>query len=191
MLIPSPRLAALERISVEAVAGEPLFLFVARLAPPKRPELFVEAMTSLRARVPAARGVVLGDGPGRADLEELIHVTGAPVCLVGQVEDMTDWYRRSWGVCLFSDFESLPFVVQEAMWAGRPVITSDLPGVEWFAGDTVRYVREPTAAVEALHELCDPAIRVSRGRAGRQRARSMLAPDRLYQTLVDAYSFRA
>ena len=187
MLLPSPRLVELEAVAMEAVATDPLFIFVARLAPPKRPDVFVDAMASLKGRVPNAHGVVLGEGPGRAALEARIRATGAPVRLMGQVKDMTPWYRQAWGVCLFSDFEALPFVVQEAMWAGRPVITSNLPGVEWFAANTARYVREPGAVVEALHELCDPTVRESRGRAATMRARSMLAPDRLYQTLVDAY----
>ena len=187
MVIPSPRLHALEGVSPEDFAPDPLFLFVARLTPPKRPEMFVDAMAALKDRVPTARGVVIGDGPGRAALEARIRATEAPVDLVGHDEDMTRWYRHAWGVCLFSDFEAVNFVVQEAMWAGRPVITSRLPGVEWLASTTVRYVREPGEAADALHELCDPAVRDSRGREAQLRARSMLAPDRLYQTLVDAY----
>ena len=187
MVIPSPQLDQLEGVAGEPVATDPLFIFVARLAPPKRPEMFVDAMAALRHRVPNARGVVLGDGPGRAALEARIRAKDAPVRLVGQVKDMTRWYRQAWGVCLLSDFEAVNFVVQEAMWAGRPVITSRLPGVEWLAADTARYVREPAAVVDALHELCDPSIRESRGRAAHLRALSMLAPGQLYQPLVDAY----
>jgi len=171
----------------QAPDADPLFIFVARLAPPKRPEIFVDAIASLRERVPNAHGVVLGDGPGRIALEARIRETGAPVRLVGHVSDMKPWYRQAWGVCLFSDFEALPFVVQEAMWAARPVVASKLAGIEWFAGSAARYVDAPKDAVEALHELCDPTVRDARGRAAHTRARSMLAPDRLYQSLVDAY----
>jgi glycosyltransferase involved in cell wall biosynthesis len=190
LLMPSPRLGALQNVVDEAVAKDPLFIFVARLAPPKRPEFFVDAMALLQERVPSARGVVLGEGPGRVALEARIQETGAPVRLVGQVEEMTQWYRQAWGVCLLSDFEALPFVVQEAMWAGRPVITSPLSGIEWFAADTARYVRKLSDVVEALFELCDPLTRESRGRAAHIRATTMLTRERLYQSLVDAYNPR-
>ena len=187
MLVPSPQLHGLEDVVSRAPDADPLFLFVARLAPPKRPEVFVDAIASLHERVPNARGVVLGDGPGRIALEARIQETGAPVSLVGHVSDMKSWYEQAWGVCLFSDSEALPFVVQEAMWAGRPVVASKLAGIEWFAGSAARYVGAATEAAEALHELCDPRVRNARGQAARLRATSMLAPDRLYQALVDAY----
>jgi glycosyltransferase involved in cell wall biosynthesis len=191
VLVPSPRLEAMEAGSPGEHSAHPLFVFPARLAPPKRPELFIEAMAALAVRVPEAEGVVLGEGPARAVLEARIRATGAPVRLLGHVEDPTPWYRQAWGVCLLSDFESLPFVVQEAMWAGRPVISSDLPGVKWFAGETVRYVSGHAATVEALVELCDPSVRDARGRVAQARARSRLSADTLYQTLVDAYGVRA
>ena len=187
VLLPSPRLPALGALDLEPGSRDPLFVFASRLAPPKRPELFIDAMAALSARVPSARGVVLGEGPGRASLEARIRMTGAPVRLMGHVDDMTHWYRQAWGVCLFSDSEGLPFVVQEAMWAGRPLVTTDLRGVSWFAGDTVPHVADPATAAGALYELCDPAVREDRGRAVRDRARSMLADDRVYQTLARAY----
>jgi glycosyltransferase involved in cell wall biosynthesis len=187
VLLSSPRLPALEELDPEPGSRDPLFLFVSRLAPPKRPDLFVDAMAALSEHVPTARGVVLGDGPGRAALEARIQAAGAPVRVMGQVDDMPHWYGQAWGVCLFSDSEGLPFVVQEAMWAGRPLVTTDLKGVSWFAGDTVPHVSDASTAAEAMRELCDPTCRAARGRAVRDRARSMLADDLVYQTLARSY----
>jgi glycosyltransferase involved in cell wall biosynthesis len=186
-LIPSPRLPVLREVRAEDVSPDPLFVFVSRLAPPKRPELFVDAMVAVAERVPGARGAILGEGPGRPALEERIAASGSPVELMGQVDDMTSWYRRAWGVCLFSDSEGLPFVVQEAMSAGRPVVTSDLRGIAWFAGDSVRYVQGPASIVDALVELCDPATRLDRGRLARARAEVMLGEDGVYRILSGAY----
>jgi glycosyltransferase involved in cell wall biosynthesis len=107
--------------------------------------------------------------------------------LIGQVSDMTPWYRQAWAVCLFSDSEGLPFVVQEAMWAGRPVVTTDLRGVAWFTANAGCVVRDVASAAEALVELCDPEIRRFRGLMARDRARTMLGEDRVYQTLARAY----
>ncbi len=187
MLTPSPRLKAMEGVSDAARAMDPTFLFVARLAPPKRPEVFIDAMALLTQRVPNAKGVIVGDGPSRPAVEAYIAQSGAPVELVGHVDDMTPWYGQAWGVCLFSDFEALPFVVQEAMWAARPVVTSKLTGVQWFADSAASYVSGPDQAVEVLHQLCTPSFRDVRGRAAQLRARTMLAPERLYQDLGDAY----
>jgi glycosyltransferase involved in cell wall biosynthesis len=186
-LILSPRLPVLRGVVAEDVSSEPLFVFVSRLAPPKRPELFVDAMAAVAEAVPGARGVILGEGPGRAALEQQIRETGAPVRLMGQVDDMTSWYAQAWGVCLFSDSEGLPFVVQEAMWAGRPVVTSPLRGISWFAGDSVRYVTDPASIVDALVELCDPETRRTRGRLARERAGAMSGDDGVYRILLSAY----
>lgn len=187
VLIPSPRLAELNDLDLEPDASDPLFVFASRLASPKRPELFIDAMAALSRHVPRARGVVLGEGPRRAELEALIERTGAPVQLPGRVEQMTDWYRQAWGVCLFSDSEGLPFVVQEAMSAGRPLVTSPLPGIVWFAGDAASYVRDAAEAAVALRELCDPAARATRGLAARARAHAMLADRDVYDVLAGAY----
>ena len=187
MLFPSPRLPALDDVASRTRDESPLFLFVGRLAPPKRPDVFVDALAILRDRVPGVRGVVLGDGPDRMALAERIRRTDAPVTLHGHADDLVDWYGRAWGVCLISDFEGLPFVVQEAMWAGRPVLTSRLPGVEWFAADAARYVSDALELAEGMRELCDPEVRDERGLAARRRVRSMLSHDSLYTSLAEVY----
>lgn len=187
VLIPSPRLAALDGLVDDPPAPDPLFVFAARLAPPKRPDLFIDVMAALALRVPGACGIVLGDGPDRDSVEAHIRASGAPVQVLGQVHDMTHWYRQAWAVCLFSDSEGLPFVVQEAMWAGRAVVTTELRGVTWFAGGAARSVAGVAEAVEALVELCDPVEREARGRRARTRALEMMGDDGVYRTLVDAY----
>jgi len=107
--------------------------------------------------------------------------------LMGHSEDMSDWYGRAWGVCLISDFEGLPFVVQEAMWAGRPVVTSPLSGVQWLAADAARYVTDAPSLAGALRELCEVTVRDERGLAARHRVRTMLSHDSLYNSLAQAY----
>ena len=188
LLLPSPRLPALAALPLDPGSPHPLFIFPARLSPPKRQELFIDAMAALALQVPDARGVLLGEGPARAALEDRIRTSGAPVRLMGRVDDMVSWYRDSWAVCLFSDSEGLPFVVQEAMQAARPVVTTQLRGVAWFAGDAACQVDDAAAAAEALAELCDPMVRAQRGRAARERATLMLAEDRVYLTLARAYA---
>ena len=48
--------------------GEPVALYVGRIAPEKNLKLVVDAFSGMRARVPQARLVMVGDGPERTAL---------------------------------------------------------------------------------------------------------------------------
>jgi glycosyltransferase involved in cell wall biosynthesis len=90
-------------------------------------------------------------------------------------------------VCLFSDFEGVPFAVQEAMWAGRAVVLSDLPSLRWFAGDSAAYVTDIDSAAAALERLCDPAAARRAGQVASQHVRGLLTPDAPFSQLLTDY----
>lgn len=77
----------------------PLILAVGRLAFEKKVERAIDALPAVLERHPAARLVLLGDGPDRAGLEDHARARGlaASVHFEGAVryEDLVDWYRSA------------------------------------------------------------------------------------------------
>jgi len=188
LLHASPRLADLD-VLPPADGDVPTFVWVGRLDAPKRPELFVEAC-ALAHRLTPLRGVVVGDGPLLDELRAQVAHLGAPVDVRGVTDDVTSALREAWAVCLFSDFEGVPFTVQEAMWAGRAMVLSPLPGLRWFAGDTATYASEPRAIADAMLGLCDRDLASARGQLAADRIRGLLHPDDPFPRLLSDYGAR-
>ena len=70
----------------------------------------------------------------------------------------------------------LAFVVQEAMWVGRPVVCSPLPSLRWLVGDTGLYADDVESAAAAFVELADRDRAASLGERAGERIRSLLSP---------------
>lgn len=100
-----------------------------RLAPPKNFPLLLEAFVGVRERDPAARLVILGEGPERARLEARIRELGLDeyVHLPGYVRDVGRWYGIADVFVLSSDWEGLPTVLVEALLHGCPVVSTRCP----------------------------------------------------------------
>jgi glycosyltransferase involved in cell wall biosynthesis len=186
LLHASPRLAALQR-SVVPDDDVPIMLWVGRLDDPKRPEVFVEAC-ALAASERPLRGRLVGDGPSRPRLEDLVARLGAPVELAGAVDDVGAELAMARAVFLFSDFEGVPFAVQEAMWVGRPVVLSSLPSLTWFAGDAATWADDVVAAARAMVALSDHAGAVTAGEEAALRVRSVLSPHAPFPELAADYA---
>lgn len=183
----SPRLAAIDATPVPA--GVPaVFAWVGRLDEPKRPGVFVDAIAELSSRRPGSvRGVMAGSGPGRAAIEARIARTGTPVQLLGEVPDVENVIGSARAVVLISTSEAVPFAVQEAMWAGRPVAASPLPGIRWLAGDAAAYVDTVDELAGVLEAWCAAEVAGAAGRAAARRVREVLDPDAPWPELAAIY----
>lgn len=157
----SPRLASLEPLPFPA-GDLPVFAWLGRLDHPKRPVEFVRQVAAS-----GARGLVAGDGPLRAAVEDEITRTGADVELLGWVDDPRSVLARAWVAVLLSDYEAVPFALQEAMWVGRAVAATPLPGVRWLAGDGVS---------PGLARWFDRETARAAGVAAAARVRTLLSP---------------
>jgi L-malate glycosyltransferase len=134
-------------------------LFVGRLAPIKRVDLFLEAVAEAARRLPRLSAVVVGDGAERAGLEALARRLGLEerVRFAGHQLDVAPWLARARALVLTSDSEGLPLSVMEAMTAGLPVIAShvgDLPDLveDGVNGFLVRE-RTPEAFADRIVQL--------------------------------------
>ncbi len=135
-------------------------LSVGRLEEEKNPLLLADVLARLRAREPAWRLVVCGEGPLedelRARLEELGVAEHAD--LLGYVphdRGLREIYRQSHALLHVSWTEGLPQVLFEAFAARLPVVATDVGGVAAAVGDAALLIEpgDGDAAVDALERL--------------------------------------
>jgi glycosyltransferase involved in cell wall biosynthesis len=135
---------------------------VGRLAPQKGLDVLIEAMRSL----PDCRLVLVGDGPDRAKLEELVRARS-----LGDRVEFAGWVDAPWTASWAFDVlampsvnEGFPLVIVEAMLAGIPVVASTVGGIPEIVvpGSTGLLVppQDPGAFVDALRAIAgDPQLR--------------------------------
>ena len=166
----------------------PVVLWLARLAPPKRPDLALRAV----AATPGVRLLVAGDGALRAEVEMLVRELdlGDRVDVLGDRRDVARLLAAADLVVLASDSEGLPITVLEAMAAGVPVVASRVGGLAALDPHAVRLVApgDPDALAAAVAELLgDPALvrgQVACARELVARRFSTSAMDRGYRAVV-------
>lgn len=175
----------------------PLVGIVARLAPIKAHEVFLEAAAAVVRDLPACRFLVVGDGERRAELEALTRrlELAEQVRFLGWRKDLDRLYADLDVVVLCSRNEGSPVSLVEAMAAAKPVVATCVGGVTDLVNDGVTGCLIPPAdsraLAGALRELLrDPERRRSMGAAGRERVaplgtEQLLADmDRLYTGLL-------
>lgn len=145
-------------------AGVPIVGTIGRLDEIKRQDLLVRAFAALRARVPDAHLLVVGDGPRRGALAAEVERLGLSGCtaLVGYQPEPEVYLRAMDVFALTSRSEGMPLVILEAWASGVPVVASRVGGVPEMIDDgSTGLLFDPgdeaglTAALARL--LADPA----------------------------------
>lgn len=132
----------------------PVILGIGRLAPQKDFPTLIHAFSRVRSSLDA-RLVILGEGPERGDLEELVRELeiAEHVTMPGFVENPYAWMRRADVFVLSSAWEGFGNVVAEALGLGVPVVTTDCASGPAEIVGHGRYGRvTPVADVDALAE---------------------------------------
>lgn len=109
-------------------AGDPVFVAAGRLRPQKDFPTLLRAFRALReSRM--ARLLILGEGPGRPELEALVHELGLDddVRLMGHTDNPYRYFASAAAFVLSSRWEGLPTVLVEALSCGAPVIATSCP----------------------------------------------------------------
>lgn len=159
--------------------GAPVVVTVSVLRPGKGVEVLLDALPALLARHPAARLVVVGDGPARRALEARAAAgppeAAAAVVWAGFRRDVPAFLAAADLFVLPSLEDAFPTVLLEAMAAGLAVVATRAGGIPEIVDDGVTGLLvppgEPAPLAEAVAELlADPERRRRLGVAGRRRA---------------------
>jgi len=169
------RPVARARLGVEAQAY--LVAGFGRLVPIKGFDLLVEALPRLRAAVPSARLLLVGDGPERAALERRATALGVAdrLHVTGVVRDVVTSLAAADVVAAPSRNEGMGRALVEAMALGIPVVGAAVGGIPAVIvdGECGRLVppEDPAALARALMELGrDEPLRRKLGEAAIDRA---------------------
>ena len=110
-----------------------VFGYVARLAYPKRPDLFLEGALILIREEPKSRFIIIGDGPFYPKLKEFIlkEKVEDKIKILGQKSPAeTKKIMNAFDVnVLITESEGLGLVILETMALGRPNIASSVGGI--------------------------------------------------------------
>jgi glycosyltransferase involved in cell wall biosynthesis len=157
----------------------PLVGIIAALRPEKNHALFLAAAARVAAEVPEARFVIAGDGPARADVEQLVRASGLGdrLLVLGARQDVPQLYRALDVAVLSSHpiVETLPVTLIEAAASGTPAVATTVGSVADVVADGETGYLVPVGDAAALAArittlLRDTALRERMGAAARARA---------------------
>ncbi|MDT8854406.1 glycosyltransferase [Paracoccaceae bacterium Fryx2] len=128
---PHPRIPAPDlRRNLGIAEGAPLVLHVGRFTAQKAQAALVAAFAAVQPAHPAARLVMVGEGPLRAAVEaDIARRALAGVTLLAPRDDIASLMQAADLFVLPSLFEGLPLVALEAMAAGLPIIATRTEGI--------------------------------------------------------------
>jgi glycosyltransferase involved in cell wall biosynthesis len=186
------------RAAVRARLGIPADAFVivavGRLVAVKGFDVAVRALSRLRAAVPSATLLLVGDGPERHALEAQARAEGvaAAVRTTGVVDDVLPFLAGADVLAAPSRNEGMGRSIVEAMALGLPVVATRVGGIPDVVGEgeTGRLVpvEDAAALATALIELAsDPPLRAKLGDAAMDRAERFSA-DEANRRMRDVYA---
>lgn len=183
-----------------AVRREPIVLFVGRLTEKKGCEHLFRAMSRVQATMPEVQLIVVGDGPLRAELEDLAASLLRRYKFVGMQPPrvVRSWMNRALLLCAPSvtassgDSEGLPITVVEALAMGLPIVSSVHAGIPEAVihGETGFLAAERDSAALAsyiLQLLKDEMLWLRFSTQSQERARSVFDVHKQARALENIY----
>ena len=155
---------------------------VSNFRPVKRVEDLVYAMCIVTKRAPAAKLLLIGDGPERHRVERLIDKMDlrANITLTGYRSDVPELLRCADTLALPSETESAPLTILEAMSTGLPVIATKVGGIPEIVEDDSNGFLVPLKHPE---DIADKLLILN---SDRRKLRSMGIAAR--ETILDRFS---
>jgi len=191
---PPPVDPATIRRSFQLDPGCPLVLFVGRLAPQKGVKDLIAAFDLLQHIRPDYRLLIAGDGPLRADLDDLASAfrLNPMVRFLGHRDDVPSLLAAADLLVLPSYYEGLPNVVLEAMRFRKPVVATSAPGTTEVVADGQTGIlvpmHQPTALAQAIRVVLDDREMSARyGEAGRARAEAEFRATTMVERFASLY----
>ena len=142
--------------------GKKRLLTVALLTPIKGIPYLLKALALLRRKRDDFILDIVGDGPNRAEYEELTHKLGLQDIVhfhgLKTKQEVAEFMRKANIFVLPSEWENLPCVIIEAMASGLPIVATNVGGIPEIVNNEVGILVPPKnvlALVEALNKMLD------------------------------------
>jgi glycosyltransferase involved in cell wall biosynthesis len=170
--------------------NSPVVLTVARLDKQKGHTYLLKAA----ADVPGALFIFAGDGPEKTNLENQARELGLAdrVVFLGKRNDIPELLNGCDIFVLPSLYEGLPLSIMEAMAAGKPVVASDIGGVNELVRDGETGYLVPPGDTQALAHgintlVSDPALARKMALAGKTLAEKEFSADSMVAGVTNIY----
>jgi glycosyltransferase involved in cell wall biosynthesis len=163
---------------------------VARLDSIKNHRCLIKAMKKVAARFPDALLLVIGDGPLRTELEELVSFVrlNNNIKFLGTRNDIPRLLSVLDIFVLCSLSEGLPLTILEAMAAGKPIVATDVGGIPEIIKDGIDGIIIPSDDSDRLAEAISELLRDKRKRHEMgAKARMKFEEKFTIQTMVKSY----
>lgn len=147
---PATRAALREGLGLPA--GAPVVGTVARLSPEKDQSLLLSAFARVRARLPEARLLIVGDGPLRGELEARAARLrlGESALFLGERQDVARLLPAMDVFCLPSRTEGMSLTLLEALACGVPAVATAVGGTPEVVRDGETGLLVPSGDPERL-----------------------------------------
>lgn len=172
----------------------PLVGLVGRLAPEKGVDIFLHAAARVLAQCPDTQFVVIGDGPDRETLQDLIVKLAITenVTMLGRQENMPGIYSSLDLMASASRQEGLPMAILEGMASSRALVATSVGEVPSIVLDGRTGVLVPPEDAELLAQaiiamLHDPDKRKRLGAAARQLIEDGFSAQRMTNDYLRVY----
>ena len=169
---------------------------IGRLAVGKGMKCLIHAIAIVRKQIPQIKFLIVGDGPQKTKLTELVDKLDMrkSVIFAGLQKDVSPFLNAMEFFVFPSLYEGLGIVLLEAMSFGKPVVASNIPGVDEVVvdGETGILVEHsnPVALASAIKKLLNNREQARMlGIAGRERAAKCFGCKRMvseYEQIYDA-----
>lgn len=179
----------------DRIVAEPVIGTVARLSPEKDQRTLLTAFKLVRAELPDARLVLVGDGSEAADLARMARDLGISdqVDFLGPRSDVSEILHTFSVFTLTSTTEGISMTVLEAMAAGLPIVATDVGGNREIVAPPACGLIVPPGDPEALSRaylelLADAQRRGQIGRNARRRAVEHFSLNQMIAEYAKVYS---
>jgi len=172
----------------------PVILWLARVAPEKRPDVFVALLPTLRRERVSFEAWIAGDGPSMSSMKRLVEDAGlsGAVRFLGVVHEVGRLLDGASVLVLCSDVEGAPNAILEAQYSGCPVVATAVGGVTELVVAGVSGFLVPAGDVDSLaarvsEVLLDREAAMRLASAGRASVLHHFSADRMVEATLDVY----
>lgn len=176
----------------------PVVAMTGRFARQKGHRFLIEAVARIRGEFPSLKLVLAGGGKETHTIQSQIHHLGLEdaTTMLGECENSTVIHRMADIVVLPSLWEGLPYVLIEAMAAGKAIVASGVGGVTDAVVDGENGIIVPPGDVDALSEalvrlLQDRELSNRLGKNARATAVEKYGIEKMINRLEEIYESQA